>query len=278
MPDVADLIPAGEGTALRTGPSASHPALAPFARWIAACPAAALPDHDLLNGWARESGLALDDGRPLAFVAPPKTGLSALAYEQHIARHAEIVTRSGSRHDVWNALAWLAFPRTKATLNAIHVAAGRAGTANARDRRRDAATLLDESGIVVACTDPALVALWRAHRWREAFWDRRAANEGRLRVAAIGHGLLAKLAAPYRSITAKAMLVGPDVVAVDAATDGGFAALDWAAAVTLSRDGMAFAPASLLPLPVAALPGWDTEALGERLFDDASVFRGGVPG
>jgi hypothetical protein len=29
----------------------------------------------------------------------------------------------------------------------------------------------------------------------------------------------------------------------------------------------------LPPLPVAALPGWDSEALGARLFDDPSVFR-----
>jgi hypothetical protein len=29
----------------------------------------------------------------------------------------------------------------------------------------------------------------------------------------------------------------------------------------------------LQPLPVAALPGWDAESAGERLFDDRDVFR-----
>jgi hypothetical protein len=28
-----------------------------------------------------------------------------------------------------------------------------------------------------------------------------------------------------------------------------------------------------MPLPVAALTGWDAEHLGERLFDDGAVFR-----
>jgi len=51
------------------------------------------------------------------------------------------------------------------------------------------------------------------------------------------------------------------------------AALDAAAAATISARGVAFAPEDLLPLPVAALPGWDVEASGARLFDDAAVFR-----
>jgi len=45
------------------------------------------------------------------------------------------------------------------------------------------------------------------------------------------------------------------------------------AATRLAELGAAFSPADLLPLPVAALPGWDVEGLGARLFDDASVFR-----
>jgi hypothetical protein len=33
------------------------------------------------------------------------------------------------------------------------------------------------------------------------------------------------------------------------------------------------APEDLLPLPVAALPGWDVEGNGARRFDDTAVFR-----
>jgi hypothetical protein len=53
------------------------------------------------------------------------------------------------------------------------------------------------------------------------------------------------------------------------------ARLDAAAAEQLKAYGPLFAPSALLPLPIAALPGWDPDrdCLGERRFDDASVFR-----
>jgi len=51
------------------------------------------------------------------------------------------------------------------------------------------------------------------------------------------------------------------------------AALDAAAAAAINAGGVAFAPEDLLALPVAALPGWDMEASGARLFDDTAVFR-----
>ncbi len=105
----------------------AHPAFAPFARWLQRCPEGALPGHRMLNTWAREASLALPDGRPLSFVEPPPRRLSALAYETRIAERAEIVTRAGSLHDFCNALAWLLFPRAKATLNAMHVDASRPG-------------------------------------------------------------------------------------------------------------------------------------------------------
>jgi hypothetical protein len=51
------------------------------------------------------------------------------------------------------------------------------------------------------------------------------------------------------------------------------AVLDAAAAAAIDANRVAFTPADLLALPVAALPGWDMEASGARLFDDTAVFR-----
>jgi len=163
-----------------------HPAFGPYARWYGHCAGGALPSLATLNAWAVASGAALADGRPIAFVAPPPGRLSALDYERWIARRGEIPTRGGSRHDACNALAWLAFPRAKSAVNAIHVAAAEAPTANGRDRRRDAATLLDESGMIVACAEPALLALWREHDWSALFWERRAEVARAMRPAARG--------------------------------------------------------------------------------------------
>ncbi len=263
---VAGCRPVPEG-------SAPHPAFAPFARWHSPRSACPLPGLAVLNRWARAAALELPDGRPLAFVAAPAAPLSALEYERRIAATGEIVTRADDLHDLCNALAWLGFPRTKAALNAIHVAAPETASGNRRDRTRDAATLLDESGMLAACADASLVGLWRAHRWREAFGDRRDDVRSTLAVVAIGHGLLAKLVAPFRAITAKVLVLPLVAQTLPEEAGARAAVLDAAAAASLAARGAAFSPADLLPLPVAALPGWDAEMRGDRLFDDAAVFR-----
>ena len=247
------------------GGTFAHPAYAPWADLLAA---GTLPGFARLAALARERGLSAANGRPLALVQG--AGAGALAYENAIARDGRIRMRPDDPHDAFNALAWLAFPRAKAALNAVHVRDQAAATGNARSRARDAATLLDESGLLLGSADPELVALLRRRRWREVFVERRAAAATALHPLAIGHGLLVKLQAPYRALTAHALIVPVDAAAM-ARCDGGRPLIDAAAAHAIADPS--FAPESLLPLPVAAFCGWDAEGLGERLFDDASVFR-----
>jgi hypothetical protein len=261
----ATLVPGARAGAPGLPPDLAHPALATFARW---CEGGRLPDRAALGQFAARSALALPDGRALRFVAASGPA-GALAYEQRVADRGEIALRENSMHDTFNALCWLALPQTKAALNAVHVQQGVAATPNGRDRRRDAATLLDESGLLVACSAPELVALLRARAWRALFWDRRDEVAARMHPIAVGHGLCAQCASgrPHRGLTAHTL-----VIDLPAASGGGTVArIDAAGAARVARAD--FAPEILLPLPIAALPGWDREALGARLFDDLSVFR-----
>jgi len=262
---IATRIP-GAGTSLTASwTDLAHPALAMFARW---CEGGRLPDRVTLGQFAARSALALPDGRALRFVAASGPA-GALAYERRVACRGEIALRDGSMHDTFNALCWRALPRTKAALNAVHVQRGTAATPNGRDRRRDAATLLDESGMLLACSAPELVALLRVRAWRALFWDRRDEVAAHMRPIAIGHGLCARCASgrPHRGLTAHALVI-------DRPAASGAAALAEIDAVAAARVVRAdFTPDILLPLPIAALPGWDCEALGARLFDDLSVFR-----
>ena len=226
-----------------------------------------------LDAHARAAGLALPGGTRVAFVPASARHGSALDYERRIAASGEVALRRGSLHDFCNALAWLAFPRTKAALNAVHVAARPAPAAGSRARARDTATLLDESGMLVACADPERVRQWEAHAWRAAFGDIGEDGARPLRALAVGHGLLAKCVAPYRAITAHALVLPIPAEPLPDEPHALAAALDAAAARQIEESGDAWSPESLLPLPVAALPGWDRERLGARLFDDASVFR-----
>jgi hypothetical protein len=226
-------------------------------------------DLATLNGLARRQGLALPDGRPLVFVAA-RPRLRAVEYERAVAARGEIATRDGNVHDTFNALAWLRFPRTKAALNAVHVRSAEAKTRNARDRARDAATLLDESGLLLGCADPGLAALLRDRAWHELFWVRRDDVVRGMRPAVLGHGLAEKLLAPYRALTAHVLVLDAAPARASVETTG-VDPLDALAAATVAAPG--FGPECLTPLPVAALPGWDAEGLGESLFDDLSVFR-----
>ena len=248
-----------------------HPGLAPYARWLAA---GSCPDLATLNGLARERGLALPDGRPLAFGAS-RARMSALDYERAIAERGEIATREGNLHDALNALAWLRFPRTKAALNAVHVQAAAAATGNTRNRARDAATLLDESGLLLCCIDAGLVALLQARAWRQLFWERRDDVAHGMQPQVLGHGLAEKLVVPYRALTASVLIIATSPAlaagAGDACETMDATVVDAKAAATIAAPG--FGPDLLTPLPIAALPGWDTECIGRVLFDDLSVFR-----
>ncbi|HEY3178654.1 MAG TPA: DUF3025 domain-containing protein [Casimicrobiaceae bacterium] len=238
-----------------------HRGFAPYARWLDVLGGLGdVPDIAALNRVATTSHLSLPDGTALRFEVAPARRSGALAYERRIAEEGVIEFRAGSWHDFANALVWLAFPLAKAALNAVHLREGLDATANGRSRVRDAATLIDEAGLIFACDDAELVALLRAWQWRELFWRRRDAVARHVHASVIGHGLLERLRAPYRALTAQALVV--DVAANNA---------DATAAEAIRAPG--FGPNRLTPVPIAALPGWDVENIGERLFDDRDVFR-----
>ena len=241
----------------------NHPAFDHYRQWLTGD---RLPGIELLNAWACQVDRT-PAGESLRFLHGQSS--SAMQYETRIAEAGEVLMRPGSVHDIFNALVWLAFPRTKTALNAQHVT-DRGNADGRRSRRRDAVTLLDESGLIVACADATCAALLRAHAWRDLFVGHREDVVTKMRFVACGHGLLAKMIAPFRAITGRALLVPTDLVDLpDDAT--GWARIDSAAARLVEVPD--FGTSVLLPLPVAAVPGWDVERLGERLFDDVSVFR-----
>jgi len=237
-------------------------------------PADRFPDLEHLNALARERGVRSGGGAALEFVAPAGAAGSARHYEERIFRTGEVATRAGSRHDLFNALAWLAFPRTKAVLNRLHHAElGRRGDGPARGTARDLATLFDEGGIVVACADPALAALLAGFRWKRLFWDERAEVARSMRFLVFGHAILEHALAPFKGVTAKALVLAAGREAL------GDAALvdrtDAQAAAHFARRDSVASTRALQPLPVLGIPGWTPENDDPAYYDDAAVFRAG---
>lgn len=212
-----------------------------------------------LNAAAAALGIRTRGG-PIRFVAAAAAG--ARAYEAHIGDTGEVPTRD-NLHDFFNALVWLAFPATKARLNALQAGAiARAGVAGRRGALRDAATLMDENALLLVTGRADLVAALRRHDWRALFVVQRAAWDADVRPLVFGHALMEKLTAPYKAITAHALPVALPADAAQAEIDR------WVSA----HLDEAFAPGSLLPLPVLGIPGWADNG-DARFYDDTNVFR-----
>ncbi len=251
-----------------------------------------------LDAWACEAGLRTESGRPLRFVAD--TGGDSVqpasqrpAYEARIFEAGEVATRTdprGARHDLYNALAWLVWPRSKARLNALHaVVLARAGVAAAaegactsghapvpgsasasaptvRGPLRDAATLFDENAALWVGLDPALEDALRAFDWAALFVAGRRQLERSVRVYAFGHALLEKLDAPFKAITAHAwpLRLAPDTPLPE---------VDRALAASLEPDRLS--SRAFCPLPVMGLPHWCDANRDPGFYRDPAVFRTG---
>lgn len=244
-----------------------HPAFAPYRELIDALGLAhALPTPSpdclgALNTLAAARGTIQSRGLPLRFFAPDGR-LSARDYETHILHTGQVPTRADTWHDVLNALVWLRFPRFKAALNAAHGEAIAVETDTLRGRRRDALTILDESGVWVISRDPALQEMLITHAWQSLFWESRARVETGMHFVVVGHALLEKSLAPYPAITGKCLTL------VSEKLDP--AAAEARAVATLEN---IVTPRQLAPLPIQGIPGWDANNACAAYYANRQIFR-----
>ena len=247
----------------------------PIAPRLARFTAPGVPSRAALDALLAEAAPTARSGggARIRFAAP---GEDEAGYEAHIFATGEVPTREGDWHDFFNALAWCAWPRTKACCNRLHLdelraraAAGLAG----RGPRRDALTQFDECGIVVVSADPQVPALLAAHEWEEVFWNRREAVQRRTRFLDFGHGSWDQLRAPFPGLCAKALhrVVDPAWLALPmpaalAETDA------WLAARLAATIGD-FGPRSLAPLPLLGIPGVTPDSESVEYYRDTRQFR-----
>lgn len=206
--------------------------------------------------------LAARRGLRTRFVPPPAS-LSAIGYEMTIDATGQVPTRDNP-HDFFNALQWIASPRTKAAINAGHLRYPAPGGA-LRPVARDVLTMIDESGVIVASDDQGLLDLLRGFRWRELFVERRADVLAHMRFSLLGHGLMEKALAPFIGLTGKAILLHVDVDEP----------LDAAVSRWLADDANLASSRILAPLPLLGIPGWDARNENPAFYENADYFRPG---
>ncbi|MES2319643.1 MAG: DUF3025 domain-containing protein [Pseudomonadota bacterium] len=226
-----------------------------------------------LNAGAEALALVNQRGQPIRFVAQSELP-EGRAYEEFIGATGCVPTRE-NLHDFFNGLVWLTFPRIKQQLNALQAAQiALAGVGKSRGPARDGATIFDENAALLViragAQGEALVAALRAHAWREALFERRAAYGRDVQVWLFGHALMEKLVAPRKAMTAHTRVVVADDAYFALSHEQQRAWIDEHVAASLAQEGLS--TACFTPLPVLGVPDW-WEGQDEAFYADASVFR-----
>jgi hypothetical protein len=248
---------------------------APLRPAIVRLPADRFPDHAELTSLAGEVRNAR--GMPVRFVPPRDPGQrDRTHYEVHIAATGEVETRSANWHDLFNALAWISYPRAKAVVNAQHAAileVGGEAEIRHRSPARDALTLFDEGGVIVASTSPEMHRLIVEFRWKELFWERRDELQATTRFLAFGHACYEQALSPYIGMVAKTVAVRVDGDFLAAPPARQTAIADALVADHLGERANFHSPKALPPMPVLGVPGWHDANAREAFYDDARHFR-----
>ncbi|HLY95595.1 MAG: DUF3025 domain-containing protein [Sideroxydans sp.] len=225
--------------------------------------------------------IVVHSGQSLRFV-PQEYGKLPFEsqYEPRCYLKGEVPTRADNWHDLLNALVWLTFPKAKAAINARHYRALTAEQRNAATRSqrgavRDANTLLDESGVIVACADPELAALLCEFQWKELFWRRRADVQSRMGFCLFGHGLYEKALRPYVGMTGQGLLLPVERAFFSWPPARQLAHLDDLLADYLSEAEHCRSTRELTPVPLLGVPGWAADNEDAAYYDDTHYFRPG---
>jgi DUF3025 family protein len=204
--------------------------------------------------------LRTESGKPVRFVPP---GPDDPYYEIGVYQSGRVATRPESAHDWFNALVWLAFPRAKARINALHARELPRDPKGKRGPLRDLLTIFDEGGAIIVSRDLQLLELLRSGNWKELFCKNRDQVRQGMKVAVFGHAVMEQALEPWLGITCKAIVLPEGRDAGD---------LDAGAAQWLADAPPGTSPKALLPLPIFGYPGW-CEGQDAPFYEDKRYFR-----
>ncbi|MFY9261517.1 MAG: DUF3025 domain-containing protein [Gallionella sp.] len=259
-----------------------HPVLADF--HVAGFPT--LADYNALLA-ARQPAIEAQSGAKIRFV-PQECGRLPFErqYEPRCYLQGEVPTRSDNWHDLLNALVWLAYPLTKAAINARHYQAliQAADSSSQRGAVRDVNTLLDESGVIVPYADHQsgneLAGLLRDFKWKELFWQHREqmrphSAQQEMDFYIFGHGLYEKALQPYVGMTGQGLLLAVEPAFFGWSQVKRLAHLDTLLAKHLAAPEHCRHTRDLSPVPLLGVPSWTADNENSAYYDNTAYFRAG---
>lgn len=215
-------------------------------------------------------------GFPVRFISEGDAANDDFAqqYEARVFLTGAVATRPENWHDLFNALVWLTFPHTKAALNQIHfqvLTHASQHKSSGRGMLRDAATLFDESGVIVLSSQIRLIELLRQHEWKEVFWWERNTVQTSLRFIIFGHALYEKALNPYIGMTGKSVFFQVEEAFLRQPLCAQQHAIDqWLVDFLLHKLS---STADLSPIPILGYPGWHIANDSSEFYDNRTYFR-----
>ena len=218
-----------------------------------------LHQHTELQNWCFVDSTALDaDGR---------------YYEDFISQSQQIPVRANNWHDLFGALIWCLFPKTKNLMNQLHMDQIRQFGSKERSKIRHKLTLLDECGVLL-CIKPSeryLLDLLRDHKWTQAFYQQQAQWE-RVTPLMFGHANYEMATKPFIGLTGKLWCIELEEHTELPQGIKGYNFVDDLLAKQLVHAEVLLDNQQLSPLPLLGVPGWYKEQ-EPAFYADTSYFR-----
>ena len=249
----------------------------------------AMMAFDEWQGWAKPTALQTLlpyevknlNNKFIEFVEQGATqDYSAVAYEEFIYETGKIPTRKESWHDLFGAFSWCLFPKTKAKINQLHYLdikqLGTKERSKPRTKQRDALTLFDECGVVLATKNQALLDALKNHRWQQAFIELRHCwsekNEQGVVAYHFGHANYEMLTNPYIGLTGKWLVLDISAEVGSLPLNVQYRMIDERLAEQLEK-GILKDNSMLFPLPLLGVPNWYDKNEDNSFYENEDYFR-----
>lgn len=207
-----------------------------------------------------------------------------IMYESFIDSYKQIPTRD-NLHDWFGACVWLVFYQSKSVLNQYHIRNIADNTSqNKRNRIRDAITVWDENGIILAVCDDdighTIIQYLQEFSWQNAlyqsrdFWYTPHNQNSKIQAFVFGHALLEQLIVPRKNLCGHAFVIKVNKEFFQKTHNQQYRDLDTIVSKNLSiwLQNQNTTPKDLQPLPVLGIPYfWENQTID--FYADTSVFR-----
>lgn len=206
----------------------------------------------------------------------PDQDFSAVAYEEVIYKTGQVPTRKESWHDIFGAITWSLFPKTKAAINKLHHDDIQANGKEARSTLRNALTLFDECGVIVITKNQDICQQLRTHEWKTAFvenkdrWFERSAQG--VGAYVFGHANYEMLTKPFDGLTGKWLHLDISAELMSLPLNVQYRMIDDALSQNILA-GVLTDNSKMSPLPLLGVPTWYDKNQQASYYDNTDYFR-----